>query len=354
VSPNFLILLSNFSLILLFSMSCQNGTRRKPDLTSVSVDSSIVEKARTNIEAVNFEGAEKQLDDFLTTTPVSVFRGEALALKAQCRENANDWSGATALYSEALLLFKENDPRFAGQIFLRQSFAFEQMGDFDKAQTSLSDAEKRKAALSDLDRDLVLPARQASFALRAGRTDDALKLMKSIRQSMPKHLSSSRKPELANALLRIGTPSTQNLEISNLDQSLVVFEQQQVFLWQAIALEAEPESSRAQSLLDQTYQKFWQVVLASPTKRTSAARLLESLQKLRIYAGPEAFQKNISAPLQTRSYAQIEKDAEILIYQIEDSIQRNKKGIKAMPPKIKKAKDKITDPNLETEKVQEP
>jgi hypothetical protein len=96
------------------------------------------------------------------------------------------------------------------------------------------------------------------------------------------------------------------------------------------------------------------VVLASPTKRTSAARLLESLQKLRIYAGPEAFQKNISAPLQTRSYAQIEKDAEILIYQIEDSIQRNKKGIKAMPPKIKKAKDKITDPNLETEKVQEP
>lgn len=275
---------------------------------AVSEQRKAVEAAENALQSMNFVSSEELFAQFIRRYPVSVYSAQAHYGRARSLEALGRLPEAIQIYRSLGEQAQIVAPDRAAMAYLRLSYCYEAMGDEARLMAALADAERladaKAGTLSDEARTIEIPARQAASMMRRGQNNEARAILRKIEKSLPDvspESSSELRDRHAKLLVAMGTLQLQGVNADNYLPTLDTFQALQIFLWKAVLLKSNPSSEMALERLSHGYTLFANLAFDPPQaqngqsdaaatrlradlQRRWVARLLESIQELKIYS----------------------------------------------------------------------
>jgi tetratricopeptide (TPR) repeat protein len=316
-------------------------------------------------ESAQAEKAIKAWDEFLNKYPTTKLTASALYQKAYSLEQIGQYVSAVNSYRSAIVIWGTQNGKDRAQALLRISAAYESLGENAKSMAALRELEMNRGILTDIQKDIEVPARKALLYAKEANQQEAKKYYRIASRNMNQYLrktGASKNAWLGEILFRL-SETDPALSLPDFKTALDSLAINQSYLAKVIEMEEAYWSKRASDRLQLQYdglkifvQNFVKAedVLErreqEEAQKDMAASLIDLLDKL-----PQEFLPNSSV-----------YEAQIEFYQLQSKQQmqevlltrktgegltneaKERQGIKA-PERIQELPPKVPtkpDPNL--------
>lgn len=308
----------------------------------------------------HYDKVNEKSTAFLAKYPNSTFLNEALYFQALSFESSEEWDLALDNYKKIIDLSIEGSKEFLALSLYRKANCFEAKHEPEMALASLFDALHYKAYLPIEVAEAAIPARIASIYAGLKQTAQAdyyaIVAEKGVRKA--RQLKKDNEQEwLGYTLLQMGSLSLGNLTADSFYESMLSFSRHQKYLLQTIELKDPIWSPKAEDLLVSNYTNYWNTiqsyninpssdwemdfVLKSEKQVEMASQLLESIEILKNFQGPEDSPTALITAQVFQKLQPIEENATALV----------QKQILLKP--TKKLKAQVMSGNFETTDVED-
>ncbi|MGZ3773534.1 MAG: tetratricopeptide repeat protein [Pseudobdellovibrionaceae bacterium] len=287
-------------------------------------EDSEITNAEKLLQRNRFEEARILYKEFQGLHPNSKYYQAARLGEAQAFQGLGRYKEAVDLERSINLATVSHQPEIAALAWYYMSFAFESLGEDEKAVAALHDAQKFSQYLEPPVGLVEIPARLAAAYGRQGLEKESHKYLSQVDQGIIKVRSlkgyQSDKDWLGKAYVQIGSSSTNQLSAENFSDFVRGQKWVQLYLIKAMHLNDSTWSPKAQKMLQDTYRDLYTQFSASTNTRemqkNMGGDLFDLLDQAELYK-PYADQPSNTYETAFFSYlAELRKQTENTLYGI--------------------------------------